>query len=118
MNDDVLTISRDELRDKLTRNDDFKLVMSLSEWDFQRKHIRGSIHFDTPEEMLRGLRKDEEIVVYCSNPASKGSVAAYHLLVDNVYSRVRRYADGLSDWEAAGLPLEGKWINGDATEEP
>ncbi|AKU97941.1 Rhodanese-like domain protein [Labilithrix luteola] len=117
MQNDVLTIARDELRDKLRRHDDFKLVMSLNEWAFQQKHIRGSIHFNTPDDMLRGLRKDEEIIVYCSNVACKASINAYHLLVDNGYTRVRRYADGLSDWEVAGLPLEGNWIKGDVEEQ-
>ena len=34
---------RDELRQKLARGDDFKLVMCLNEWAFQAKHIPGSI---------------------------------------------------------------------------
>jgi rhodanese-related sulfurtransferase len=114
MTDDVLTIGREELRLKLARHDDFKLVMSLSEWDFQRKRIPGSIHFHSPDEMLKSLRKDEDIVVYCSNFACKASIDAYHLLVDHGYTRVRRYADGLADWEGAGLPLEGSWIPGAA----
>jgi rhodanese-related sulfurtransferase len=25
------------------------------------------------------------------------------------YQNVRRYSGGLSDWEEAGLPLEGDW---------
>jgi rhodanese-related sulfurtransferase len=107
---DVVTISRDELRDKLARHDDFKLVMVLSPWQFQRKRIPSSIHFETPEAMLRGLQKDEDIVVYCSQADCRHSIDAYHLLVDAGYARVRRYAGGLSDWEDARLPLEGSWI--------
>jgi hypothetical protein len=42
--------------------------MSLNEWAFDAKHIPGSIYFNTPDEMLAGLRKDDDIVVYCSNP--------------------------------------------------
>jgi len=105
----VRTIERAELRQKLARGGDFKLVMCLSEWAFQAKHIPGSIHFNTPEEMLAGLRKTDEIVVYCSNPACLASLAAYHRLVEHGYSNVRRYAGGLVDWEEAGLSVEGNW---------
>jgi rhodanese-related sulfurtransferase len=118
MTDDVLTIDLDELRRKLTRPDDFKLVFSLTRWDFDRKRIPGSIHFATADEMLKGLGKDDDIVVYCSNRACRASVTAYHVLVDHGYTRVRRYADGLAEWEAAGLPLEGEWIKGAAPPAP
>ena len=111
MDTNVLTIDRETLRQKLTRGDDIKLVNSLSEWDFKRKRIPGSLHFDTPEAMLSALRVDDEIVVYCSNLACRLSIAAYHLLVDHGYTRVRRYAEGLADWESAGLPLEGTWVD-------
>ncbi|MGD0678249.1 MAG: hypothetical protein ABSC94_22795 [Polyangiaceae bacterium] len=39
-------------------------------------------------------------------PACLASVAAYHRLVQEGYTNVRRYAGGIEDWEAAGLPLE------------
>ena len=105
----VKTISREELREKLARGDDFKLVMSLNAWAFQAKHIPGSIHFDSPQQMLEALGKDDDIVVYCSNPECLASLAAYGHLVHRGYTHVRRYAGGLVDWENAGLPLEGDW---------
>jgi rhodanese-related sulfurtransferase len=106
----VRTIETDELRRKLARGDDFKLVMTLNEWGFRAKHIAGSLHFNSPEDLLAHLGKDEEIVVYCSNVDCHASVAAYRSLLAHGYSRVRRYAGGLIAWEAAGLPLEGDWV--------
>jgi rhodanese-related sulfurtransferase len=105
----VRTIEREELRLKRARalGDHVKLVMCLGEWEFLAKHIPGSVHFKTPEEMLAGLQKNDEIIVYCSNPDCLASLAAYHRLVEHGYSNVRRYAGGLVDWEDAGLPLEG-----------
>jgi rhodanese-related sulfurtransferase len=44
--------------------------------------------------------------------ACHASVALYHFLVDQGFTNVRRYGGGISDWEAAGLPLEGEWIKG------
>lgn len=104
---DVETIERDELKAKLDAEEDFKLVMSLQRWAFEALRIPGSIHFDTPEELLAALDPDDEIVVYCSDPACVGSRFAYKKLVESGYTNVRRYAGGLSDWEAAGYPLEG-----------
>ena len=105
--DDIRTIERDELKKKLDAGDDFKLVMSLQRWAFEALHIPGSLHFDTPEELLGALNPDDEIVVYCSDPACVGSRFAYKKLVESGYTNVRRYAGGLSDWEVAGYPLEG-----------
>ena len=110
----VRTIERDELREKLARDDGLKLVMCLNEWAFRAKRIPGSIHFNTPDEMLAALQKDDEIIVYCSNPECLASLAAYHRLVEHGYANVRRYAGGLVDWEDAGLPLEGEWVRAGA----
>ncbi len=62
--DTVLTIDRESLRRRLASNEGVKLVDCLSKWAFEHKRIPGSLHFDSPEEMLRSLRKDDEIVVY------------------------------------------------------
>ena len=103
----VRTIERGELSRKLDAKDPrFKLVMTLGEWEFRTKHIPGSLHFKDASEMLSTLRKDDEIVVYCTNPPCLASVAAYHRLEQEGYENVRRYAGGVEDWESAGLPLQ------------
>jgi rhodanese-related sulfurtransferase len=103
----VLTIDRDELRRKVDAHPPkFKLVMTLGDWEFRMKHIPGSLHFKDAVELLSSLRKDDEVVVYCTNPPCLASVAAYHRLVQEGYTNVRRYAGGIDDWELAGLPLE------------
>ena len=58
------TIDRDELRGKLDRGDDFKLVMVLGEWGFRAKHIPGSLNLSSPEQVPEILNTDDEIVVY------------------------------------------------------
>ena len=103
----VKTIDRDELRRKLSApGPRFRLVMTLGDWEFRRKRIPGSIRFVDAAEMLGALRKDDEIVVYCTNPPCLASIAAYNRLVQEGYANVRRYAGGIEDWESAGLPLE------------
>jgi rhodanese-related sulfurtransferase len=102
-------LDREQLRAKLERGEPFKLVMASSDWAFRAKHLPGSIHFKTPEEMFAGLGKDEEIVVYCSNVDCHASLATIQKLRQHGYQNVRHYAGGLIDWAAAGLPLEGEW---------
>lgn len=107
----MATISREELKAKLDSGESFKLIMALNRWAFEAKHIPGSLHFDTPEELYAVVDPDEEVVVYCSNIDCLASVALYWALIDRGYSRVRRYAGGLIDWEDAGLPLEGAFVD-------
>ncbi len=105
---DIETIDREELRAKLDRGDDFKLVMTLHDWAFRALHIPGSLHFHSVEDALADLDVDDEIVVYCSNVDCVASQFAYRGLVENGYTNVRRHAGGLADCESGGLPLEGE----------
>lgn len=105
--DPIRTITRDELKTKLDRGDDFKLIMALNRWAFEAKHIPGSLHFDTPAELYAAVRLDDEVVVYCSWLDCLSSVAMYRDLVKRGYRNVSRYSGGLLDWEDAGLPFEG-----------
>ncbi len=58
------TIDRDELKAKLDRGDEFKLVMVLGEWGFRAKHIPGSLNVGSPDQVPRMLDPMDEIVVY------------------------------------------------------
>jgi len=104
------TISHEELKQKLEREEDFRLVMALAEWAYQAKHIPSSIHFATTREALQSLNKEDEIVVYCSDESCIASTALGQLLERNGYTHVLHFAGGLADWEQAGYPLEGEWV--------
>ncbi len=103
-------ISREELKEKLDRGDDFKLVMVLGDWQYRAKHIPGSLNIHLDEECLSKLSPDDEIVVYCTHERCSASPYAWHFLTNNGYKHVRRYAGGMFDWVAAGYPLEGEWV--------
>jgi rhodanese-related sulfurtransferase len=103
----IRTIGREELKAKLDRGEPMKLIMSLNRWAFDAKHIPGSLHFDSPDELYAAVNPDDEVIVYCSNVNCLASVAVYRDLVDRGYKNVRRYSGGLIDWEDAGLPLAG-----------
>lgn len=66
------TISRDELKQKIDRGDDFLLMETLAPAAYEQAHLPGSVN--VPLEKLRELapelapEKDAEIVVYCASP--------------------------------------------------
>ena len=99
-------ITREELRRKMERGDEFKLVMTLSAFAYDAKHIPSSRHFETIGEALAELDPADEIVVYCADVYCASSIYAYRRLEQAGYTRVRRYAGGVADWEEAGYPLE------------
>ncbi len=101
------TISTEDLKAKLDRRENFKLVMTLGDWAYQAAHIPGSLNYSRMEDALVNLAKDDEIIVYCSDPTCIACQSAYRILVKNGYSNVRRYSGGLAEWSAAGYPLEG-----------
>lgn len=84
---------------------------------FQAKRIPGSINIVSEEQsrgpMTEGLMSPaDEIVVYCTGGDCMSSLQAYKRLVELGFTNVRHYAGGLSDWEAAGYPLEGSLVEG------
>jgi rhodanese-related sulfurtransferase len=108
MPEPINVISADELKAKLDRGDNFRLVNALGDWEFKAKHIPGSDHFASTEETVAAINTDEDVVVYCSNPACRASQQLYKELVARGFEHVRRFEGGLLAWEDAGFPLEGE----------
>ena len=98
-------INREELKEKLDRGDDVKLVMTLNEWAYRTKHIPGSIWLASHEQANALLKPDDEIIVYCTNPACNASIIAYEALRRHGFTNVVRYPGGIQGWEEAGYPL-------------
>ncbi|MCE7735550.1 MAG: rhodanese-like domain-containing protein [Candidatus Heimdallarchaeota archaeon] len=105
------SIDRNELKAKLDRGDDFKLVMVLGDWHFMAKRIPGSINVTNPQDAIKILNPDDEIVVYCSSEYCVASQIAYRILVKNGYKNVRRYNGGIADWEESGFTLKGEMVD-------
>jgi rhodanese-related sulfurtransferase len=98
------TIGPEELKQKLDRQDHFRLVMVPGEWAYQAKHIPGSLHFATMREALHSLNKEDEIVVYCSDASCSASAALGQLLERHSYPHVLHFAGGLQEWEQGAIP--------------
>jgi rhodanese-related sulfurtransferase len=76
--------------------------------EYQAGHIPEalSVPVDTLEAALQTLPRDREIVAYCRGPYCVFSDEAVALLRSRGY-RARRLGQGLPDWRAAGMPVEG-----------
>jgi rhodanese-related sulfurtransferase len=67
----VEDISREELRAKMERGEDFALLEALPEKSYQRSHLPGAINLPPgqtgqAEELVPN--KETEVVVYCASP--------------------------------------------------
>lgn len=66
------TISRDELKQKIDRKDNFILVETLPETAYHHAHLPGAINLPSEKVSAAALNllpnKDAEIVVYCASP--------------------------------------------------
>jgi rhodanese-related sulfurtransferase len=68
MTETVKTISREDLKVKIDRDDEFVLLEVLSEQSYARGHLPGAIRFQG-RDMVPDLLPDKttEVVAYCSN---------------------------------------------------
>ena len=57
-------IGREELKEKLDRGDQFKLVNALGEWAFDAKRILGSINITNMRDARNMLDPDDDIVIH------------------------------------------------------
>ncbi len=103
-------ITREELKAKLDRRDDFVLVDALSAEHYESSHLPGAINlpYEFVDEAERVLPdKDAEIIVYCMNTEYEASTEEARELTQMGYRNVRHYAESKQGWIKAGLPVEG-----------
>jgi rhodanese-related sulfurtransferase len=105
------TIERDDLKESIDRGDKIKLVMAMHEHHFAAAHIPGSVQLFALEDAEQRLRQDDDIIAYCSDRSCAASHVVAQKLVAAGYEHVRHYPGGLSEWQAAGYPLEGSLIS-------
>jgi rhodanese-related sulfurtransferase len=104
-------ISRESLREKIERGDDFVLVDALSPMSYAAMHLPGAINLTPGWVDDRARRRipdlDTEVVVYCLGSDCDSSVKVANRLTELGYRNIRHYTEGMRDWMEAGLPLEG-----------
>lgn len=110
--EDALTrvneITPEEVKEKLDREDDFKLIDVREQDEWKAAHIAGAdylgkgiIERDIHEEVAQ---TDEELVLYCGG-GFRSALAADNLQKMG-YTDVKSMKGGFSSWTEAGLPIE------------
>jgi rhodanese-related sulfurtransferase len=105
--DALEAVEATELMERL--NEGSVVVLDVRpEEEYQAGHIPGalSVPGDALEAALQTLPRDREIVAYCRGPYCVFSDEAVALLRSRGY-RAHRLRQGLPDWRAAGMPVEG-----------
>jgi rhodanese-related sulfurtransferase/DNA-binding transcriptional ArsR family regulator len=105
--EDVERIDRDELWRRAEEGAVTVIDVRPAE-EFAGGHLPGaiSIPLDQLAERLADLPTGGEVVAYCRGPYCVLSYAAVRLLRDHGRT-ARRLADGVLEWRAADLPVEG-----------
>ena len=111
MVDELESISRETLRQKIERGDELVVVDALPPISFAASHLPGAISMPPETVDQRAPRRipdlDADVVVYCASETCDSSVVVAERLIELGYRRVRHYAGGKEDWIEAGLPPEG-----------
>lgn len=100
-------ISKEQLKNKMDHDEQFKLVMTMNDWAFDQMHIPGSMHFENVCEAMSQLNPNDEIILYCSAKECHYGIDAYLALRECGYSNIYYYPGGLQEWMSAHYPLEG-----------
>ena len=100
-------ISKEELKEKIERGDDFQLVNVLTPDYYHLGSIKGSLKIpcDELEKRLSELDRAKETVVYCASYACQASKKAAEFLAKRGF-RVEAYEGGIKEWSEAGFPME------------
>lgn len=105
--DELEPVSREDLADRLHLG----LVTVLDvrpEDEFNFGHVPGALNIPFPqlELHLADLPRDREVVAYCRGPYCVLSFEAVAMLRARGFT-ARRLVDGLPEWKASGLAVEG-----------
>lgn len=105
--DKEIILSREELKKKMEKDEDFYLVDVLSKESYEKGHIKGAVSLPLGEIRKRApqmFNKDDELVVYCASFKCMASTKAAKTLRAMGYENVYDYKGGLADWKEADLP--------------
>jgi rhodanese-related sulfurtransferase len=113
----VETISADELRKKLERNEPVTVldVRETNSYLDSGNKIKGAIHVKLRRlrsrlsvPPMKGVPRDGEIVTYCACPNDEAGIEAAHVLLAAGFKHVRVLKGGWRVWLKANGPLEAK----------
>jgi rhodanese-related sulfurtransferase len=101
-------IKKEELKKRLEINDVI-LIDVLEPEKYNKSHIKGAINIPLEKivtEAKNRFKKDDKLVVYCSDYTCSSSPAAAKKLVEAGFTNVFDYKEGKKEWEEAEYPME------------
>jgi rhodanese-related sulfurtransferase/DNA-binding transcriptional ArsR family regulator len=102
----LASVGREVLLEQARRGDVIVIdVRPQAEYDVAHLPFARSMPVAELEKRLSELPTDKDIVAYCRGPFCLMSDEAVALLGERGY-RVRKILDGVSEWQAAGLPVQ------------
>lgn len=104
--DDIEEVTKDELWDRLQREEKLVVLDVRPPEEYAAGHIPGAVSIPLAElrTRIKELPKGTRIVAYCRGPLCAMAPQAARFLKSRGYE-VRRLTDGAPDWAAAGLPI-------------
>lgn len=106
-------ITTRELKKMMDTDERFVLVNVLDYGAYEQEHICGSINVplaDIEKNAREILDKDEQVVVYGSEPGCVETTQAAEKLASLGFRDVVRYEGGMLEWTVSGLCTEGAVI--------
>jgi rhodanese-related sulfurtransferase len=103
----ITIISKEELKGKIDRHEDFELVNVLDPKYYRMGLIKGSkrIPLDDLDDRMQELDKTKDVVVYCASYDCHASRKAAEKLAEHGF-RVAAYEGGIKEWKEAGYPTD------------
>lgn len=112
----LVAVDRDALLEQARRGDVIVIdVRPQAEYDVAHLPFARSIPVGELEKRLSELPTDKDIVAYCRGPFCLLSDEAVALLAARGY-RARKILDGVSEWQAAGLPVQNSTGEGEPSQ--
>ncbi len=106
----INTITKEELLEKVKRNETFHLVDVRDTPDYQKEHIVGAVHLlisDMTKESTEALfGKQDVIVTYSQDINCPAKNIAAQKLMDWGFTNVLAYQGSWMEWKEAGYPTE------------
>ena len=107
---DLNIVSTDEVKAMLDAGEDFVLINALSPIEFAEKRIGGSVNIPYGHliqgEVSLPEDKGEKLVFYCKGPKCTKSKKSAAYAIEQGYTNVFVYDEGLPAWGKRGLPME------------
>ncbi|TLY50391.1 MAG: metalloregulator ArsR/SmtB family transcription factor [Gammaproteobacteria bacterium] len=102
---ELVELERDALLKQARRGEVIVIdVRPRAEYDAAHLPYARSMPLAELERHLKEMPRNKQIVAYCRGPFCLFADEAVHLLKAKGY-RVRKLLDGVSEWQAAGMPL-------------